>query len=144
MIKIKSPASKKEFEDYYHLRWKILRKPWLQPQGSEKDHMEDDAFHFIALDEDEKIIGCCRLQMNTPDEAQIRYMAVDDDWQGKGIGKSLLQEAEKTAMKQGAGTIILEAREKAIDFYKQNGYIIRKESYLLFNEIQHYTMSKPL
>jgi len=31
------PLSKEDFELMYNLRWKILRKPWHQPKGSEKD-----------------------------------------------------------------------------------------------------------
>jgi predicted GNAT family N-acyltransferase len=38
--------------------------------------------------------------------------------------------------------MILEARENAVPFYKSLGYEILKKSYLLFGEIQHYTMHK--
>ena len=142
-IEIRAPETEKEFEDYYFLRWKILRKAWDQPKGSETDDLEETAFHFIAL-KNEKIIGCCRVQMNSETEAQLRYMAVDEGMQGKGIGKLLLKEAEKVAGKAGAKTMILESREKAVDFYQRNGYSVDKESYILFDEIQHYTMSKSL
>lgn len=142
-IEIRAPQTEREFEDYYLLRWKILRKAWNQPRGSETDELEETSFHLIAVD-NERIIGCCRVQMNSETEAQLRYMVVDEGLQGKGIGKLLLMEAENVAKKAGAETVILESREKAVDFYKQNGYKVDKESYLLFGEIQHYTMSKIL
>ena len=143
MTEIREPVTEKEFNDYYTLRWKILRKPWNQPQGSEQDEQENNSFHLMAV-EGSAVIGCCRLQLNSKTEGQIRYMAVDDTRQGKGIGKQLIKEMEKVAINKGCKKIILEARENAVEFYKQNGYKIEKESYLLFNEIQHYTMVKDL
>jgi predicted GNAT family N-acyltransferase len=94
--------------------------------------------------EKEKVIGCCRLQMNNDKEAQVRYMAVDGNMQGKGIGKKIMKQAEKIAKDKGAEFLILEARENAVPFYKGCGYVITKKSYLLFDEIQHFTMQKHL
>lgn len=143
MVEIKTPTTQEEFKDYFHLRWRILRKPWKQPEGSEKDEMEDLCIHLMAV-EKEKVIGCCRIQMNNDKEAQVRYMAVDANMQGKGIGKKILLQAEKIAKNKGAVVLILEARENAVTFYKRCGYTITKKSYLLFDEIQHFTMHKHL
>ena len=38
-ILIKSPINKNEYKLYYQFRWETLRKPLLQPKGSEKDVM---------------------------------------------------------------------------------------------------------
>ncbi|MBE9568723.1 MAG: hypothetical protein IMF14_08505, partial [Proteobacteria bacterium] len=46
---IRQPETADEFEQYYFLRWQVLRKPWAQPQGLEKDDIEDSCFHLIAL-----------------------------------------------------------------------------------------------
>jgi predicted GNAT family N-acyltransferase len=51
---------------------------------------------------------------------------------------------EEKAMFMGIQEIILEARENAVPFYKSIGYVIEKESYLLFGEIQHYRMKKEI
>lgn len=42
-IKICEPSDE-NFEEYYYLRWKVLRKPWNQPIGSEKDELEKTAY----------------------------------------------------------------------------------------------------
>jgi hypothetical protein len=44
-MEIRSPETVEEFMQYYELRWRLLRKPWNQPKGSEKDEKEDEAFH---------------------------------------------------------------------------------------------------
>lgn len=140
---VKSPQTKDEFFKYYDLRWRILRAPWNQPKGSEQDELEGQAIHIIAV-EDEKIVGCGRAHFNTEDEAQIRYMAVENQWQGKGIGKLILDELEKRIIEKGAKKIILHARENVVKFYEKNGYKIVKPSHTLFGEIKHFLMIKNL
>ena len=140
---VKSPQTKDEFFRYFDLRWRILRAPWNQPKGSEQDELEKQAIHIIAIDGD-KIVGCGRAHFNTEDEAQIRYMAVENEWQGKGVGKLIIDELEKRVLEKGAKKIILHARENVVKFYEKNGYKIIKESHTLFGEIKHFLMEKEL
>ncbi|MFN3874190.1 MAG: GNAT family N-acetyltransferase [Ignavibacterium sp.] len=138
---IKTPQTRKEFFDYYDLRWRILRAPWNQPKGSEQDELEGLAIHIIAVEND-KIVGCGRAHFNSDDEAQIRYMAVENEWRGKGVGKLILDELEKRVVEKGAKKIILHARESVVKFYEKNGYIVVKPSHTLFGTIPHYLMEK--
>ena len=88
----------KIFRKYYHLRWEILRKPWGQPEGSEiDDDLENKSIHLMICVENRKPIGVARLHFNNSKEAQIRYMAIDYDFQRKGIGTMLLRELERRA-----------------------------------------------
>jgi N-acetylglutamate synthase-like GNAT family acetyltransferase len=140
---VSEPITKQDFEDYYFLRYRILRKPWNQPSGSEKDENEDDSYHaFIKFESN--VLAVCRLQMNSDTVAQIRYMAVDDNAQGKGLGKLIISYQENKAKQLGAKTIILQARENAVNFYKSCGYTIKEKSFLMWNEIQHYLMEKEI
>jgi len=144
MIEIRSPKTKEEWDKYYQLRWEILRKPWNQPLGSEKDSIEDTSFHFMAINEKNEVLGVCRLQKNSETEGQIRFMAVAEKAQGKGIGKLLVKAAEDKSKELGIKTITLQARENAVAFYKSCNYTVIKKTFLLFNSIQHYLMSKNL
>ena len=135
-IIIKQPETEKEFKTYYDLRWRILRQPWQQPKGSEKDDLENESFHVIACDEDNKVIGVGRLHFNNETEAQIRYMAVDPEYTNKGIGKLILETLERKAKQERRQTIVLDARKNAISFYEKNNYKLLKKSHLLFNSIQ--------
>lgn len=143
-MKISEPKTKKEFERYYELRWKILRKPWNQPKGSEKDELEYNSIHKMICDENNKIIACGRLHFNTKTEAQIRYMAVEEEFQGKGIGSEILKSLEESAMKKGTKYIVLNARGNAIKFYEKHGYRIVEKGQTLFGSIEHYRMRKEL
>ncbi len=144
MIEIRSPQNQEEWNKYYQLRWEILRKPWKQPVGSEKDAFEDQAIHLMAIDDKDEVLGVCRLQKNSDTEGQIRFMAVSENAQGKGIGKMLINAAEKKAKDLGLNRIILQARENAVPFYKACKYQIVEKTFLLFDTIQHYLMTKNL
>jgi N-acetylglutamate synthase-like GNAT family acetyltransferase len=71
-------------------------------------------------------------------------MAVVDQFQGKGIGKQLLAYIEHLAKTKGMKQIFLQARHNAVPFYKSAGYEIIEETFLLFGEIQHFSMEKQL
>ncbi len=142
--RLKQPENETEFRRYYQLRWQLLRAPWKQPKGSETDDIEDLCFHIMALDKEEKVIAIARLQFNSGTEAQIRYMAVSPSYERQGIGRALINTLEQRAKKSSHKKIILDAREPAVGFYEKLGYRIIEKSYLLFDEIQHFRMSKTL
>ena len=142
-LEIREPQTELEFKQYYQLRWEILRKPWNQPKGSEKDDKEADSIH-LAVFFDDKLVGCGRGHFNTSNQAQIRYMAVDESFRQHGIGTRILKELEKRLIKKGAKEIILKAREKAVPLYKRQGYEVFDEGEIMFGEIMHYWMRKKI
>ena len=143
-LKIIQPKTENEFKSYYQLRWDLLRAPWNQPKGSEIDDIEDQCFHLMAVDDDSEVIAVARLQFNSETEAQIRYMAVAEPYQRQGIGRRLIETMEKHASDSACKKIVLDAREPAVGFYQRLGYSIDEKSYLLFEQIQHFRMSKAL
>ncbi len=141
---VTQPQTPDEFEKYYDLRWRILRKPWDQPRGSEKDDKEGTAIHVMVCEKDRIPVGAGRSHFNSADEAQIRFMAVEENMQGRGIGAMLLKELERRSKEKGAKYIILNARDTAIKFYEKYGYEITKQSYTLFESVPHFEMRKEL
>ena len=142
-VVIKQPQSPDEFKQYYQLRWRILRAPWGEPEGSEVDGIEEQCFHIMVTN-NEKTVGVGRLQFNSAVEAQIRYMAVEKTYEGNGIGRMIVDALELEAINKNVCTIMLDAREPAIGFYQKLGYNVEKKSYVLFDEIQHFRMTKQI
>lgn len=140
-MKIISPSSIEEWQLYYQLRFTVLREPWNQAPGSEVLSDEKEAIHAMVIS-DGIALGVARMHESSPYQGQVRCVAVASNQQGKGIGKILMAHLEKIAKEKKWKEIILEARENAVPFYQSLGYQISKESYLLFGEIQHYTMHK--
>ena len=120
-ITFKTPSSSEEFKEYDLFRWEILRKPLGKSIKSLKDEYEDSSYHLIGVI-DNKIIACGRLHFNSDNEAQIRYMAIDENFQRKGIGVKIIELLEAEAKKKQINKIVLNARNHVIEFYAKSGY----------------------
>jgi ribosomal protein S18 acetylase RimI-like enzyme len=144
MVEIVEPATLEELEEYYTLRWQVLRRPWDKPKGSEKDEFESESYHAMARSDSGEILGVIRLQHLANGEGQIRYMGVTEKARGMKIGSRLIDFIEQKAINEGMQTIILHSRETAVDFYRSKKYELIEKSYLMWNEIQHYLMKKRL
>ena len=140
-IEIRSPGTDLEWENYYNLRYRILRQPWGQQKGSERNEGDATGIH-LALFEYDSIKAIARLDISGVDEGQVRFVAVEINNQGKGFGRRIMKEAESISISRGDTQMILHAREVAVDFYKNQGYQILEKSHLLFERIQHYLMQK--
>lgn len=143
-MQVTEPRTTEEFEQYFRLRWEVLRKPWGWERGSELTEDEDRCTHAMICDENRLALAVCRLQMNSSEVAQIRFMGVRPDMQGKGLGKVIITYLENKAREKGAKKMVLHARENAVDFYTNAGYKLVEKSHLLWNVIQHYFMEKEL
>ena len=124
-----------------NLRYDVLRKPWNKPIDTATDDLESSSINaYIELNN--QIIACARLQNNGNSVGQIRFMAVAQHQQGKGLGKKLIQHLETEAKNTQLNVIELQARENAVEFYNAFGYQIKEKSFLLWGLIQHYLMTK--
>ncbi len=144
MYSAKIASTPEEVSRIIELRIEILRKPWKQDPATASDVMESKSINAYIENENKEVIACGRLQENEGKVGQIRFMAVSDKYQGKGLGKIIVKCLEDQAKKIGLRTIELQARENAVDFYKNCGYSIKEKSFLLWGIIQHYLMEKEL
>lgn len=138
------PATARDWEQYFHLRYEVLRAPLNQPPGSE--YFEDDAtaLHALALDPSDCAVGVGRIHLIQPATMQLRAMAVAPAARACGIGRQMVTHLEERARGTGAAVMVLEAREQAVGFYQHLGYRLGSPSHLLFGTIQHFSMSKSL
>ena len=143
-VKVRSPQSDEEFAQYYDLRWRVLRAPWGGPRGSERDELETEAHHAMFCAPDGNLLAVGRLHFNAPDEAQIRYMAVDEQARGQGHGRRIVQYLEAEARACGAAAIMLNAREEVVGFYAALGYEVVGDGPTMFGTVKHSKMRKTL
>ena len=142
-ILFKTPSNSEEFKNYDLFRWEIIRKPIGKSIESLKDEYEDSSYHLIGVI-DNKIIACGRLHFNNAYEAQIRYMAIDENFQRKGIGVKIIELLEAEAKKKRINKIILNARNHVIEFYEKSGYKAVRKYEDSDTGIPHTTMEKIL
>lgn len=138
-----TPETEAQWQAYYQLRYLILRAPWQQPLGSERDELEQQAFHRMIVDTQGEVLAVGRLHQVDADTMQVRYMAVAETARGSGLGAMLLKALEQQAVDAGARHIILNARDSALTFYKKSGYQTGAEQPALFG-IAHFQMTKAL
>lgn len=142
--KVCTPQTEQEFAAYHQVRFNELRQPWLQDKGSEVDDLESQSIHRMVCDEQGNVLAVGRLHKISRTDAQIRFMAVDSNYQGKGLGNMVLQALEVEAVKQGVVEIQLNAREVALNFYTKNNYDFIEQAHTLYDEVKHYSMKKTL
>ncbi|MBK9284330.1 MAG: GNAT family N-acetyltransferase [Sphingobacteriaceae bacterium] len=142
--KVLKASSVEELQKIIQLRVKILRAPWKQPAETATDEFESNAINAYVLNDLNAVIACGRLQINSEETGQIRFMAVDENYQGLGLGKHILSFLEEEVKKINLKYIELQARENAVSFYEKNGYHIVEKSFLLWGIIQHFKMVKKI
>jgi predicted GNAT family N-acyltransferase len=142
-IEIRIPENEQEWEDYYDLRYRVLRKPLNQPRGSEKNDGDETGIHF-ALYENKTLKAIARLDEVDMDVCQTRFVAVESDSQGQGYGKLIMYAVEQEASEKLYRKMILHARDYAVDFYVKLDYTLIEPSYKLFDVLQHFLMEKEL
>ena len=141
-MQLVSPITETEFNDYFSLRWDVLRAPWNQPKGSEIADDEVGAEHYMVYSLENELMAVGRIHAIDNNTAQFRYMAVAPKYQSSGVGSFLLSSMIQISKHQGFKNIYLDARENAVDFYLKHGFKKIDKTYLLFGEIQHYSMNK--
>lgn len=138
---IRSPHTELEWEEYYALRYKILREPLGQPLGSEHNQGDETGQHFALYDEGQ-LRAIARLDIQDVGVSQVRFVAVDSSIRGKGYGRLIMEATEKASQSQGNSKMVLQARENVVDFYLRLGYTMIEKSHLLFGQVQHFLMEK--
>ena len=144
MLRIAKPETPEQWEEYFDLRWRILRAPWDQPRGSEKDEFDEIADHVTVRDQKGRLVGVGRLHLNNDDEAQIRYMATEEDCRGLGVGRAIIEKLEELARARGVERIVLNARDNVVGFYQHSGYSVIGPGPTMFGKIKHSKMEKRL
>ncbi|WP_194090142.1 bifunctional GNAT family N-acetyltransferase/hotdog fold thioesterase [Vibrio hibernica] len=144
MFKLVTPKTDADLQRYYHFRWQMLREPFHQPVGSERDEYDEMSSHRMIVDGRNRIMAVGRIYLTPNNEGQVRYMAVNPNHRGKGLGSLILVALEAYAMQEGAKRLVCNARQDAIAFYNHNGFESQGELSDEVGPIRHQQMVKKL
>lgn len=131
-----------KYEQMIGLRIRALLNPIGVPVSYIKKENEKTDL-LIAAFEGDIIIGCCVLTPKGNGVMQLRQMAVDPAFQGKGIGAEIIAFAEQKAQDEGFAKLMMHARNPVIGFYEKCGYQIAGEEFFEVG-IGHHKMEKLL
>lgn len=132
----------------------IVRHPVLRQGKSIESCVFDDdnldtTFHLGIFNKD-KLVGVSSFLMSKHPllteklQYQLRGMAVLNEYQNLGLGKLILNHGENLLKKQNIQIVWCNAREKAMNFYKQNDYKIMGLPFDIKDIGKHFVMCKTL
>lgn len=134
----------KEFEDKYNEKVnQFIISIFVEEFGFEKardelekqnnyEYIENGGGFWIALDEEENIIGTIALRKHSNKEGEIKKLYVREDYRGKGVSMELYNKAKENSANSNFNRIFLgtnDKLERAINFYLKRGFSPIEESY---------------
>lgn len=124
------------------LRYHVLRIP-LGLTFSKADLAKDKEDVHIGLFEGDAILASLILTDTGNATVKMRQVAVYEQYQGKGLGKKLVEYADNYAREKGYRLIHCHARDTAKSFYSKLGYQVVGDEFTEVG-IRHYYMEKQL
>lgn len=106
---------------------------------------DENTLH-VGLIAENKVVGCLSFMRNVWEGNpawQLRGMAIDPTWRGKGAGRILLDYAETVLMeKSDIRQLWCNARANAVGFYEKMGWQVVSEEFTIPHVGPHYKMIK--
>lgn len=131
-------------EEIIDLRHRVLRAGLPRSEAVFAGDDLPSTHHFAALGQSSGVIGCATFHLNSwQDEPafQLRGMATDPAWAGKGIGTAVLTRAITTIKSMSpVQQFWCNARLIAVPFYQKLGWKIASERFEIPTAGPHHRM----
>ena len=131
-----------EYRQELDLRNRILRLPIGLNLFDEDLGSDAVDIHLGAFDKG-ILVGCLVLTSLDGDTLKMRQVAVDDIYQGQGIGSMMVSASEEYAIENGYTSITMNARTVSSGFYSKLGYNSEGDEFLEVG-VPHVVMTKIL
>ena len=79
---------------------------------------------YIVLTDDDFPVATCRLYPDGEGCSVIGRVVVLEEYRGRGLGRRVMNEAEKWLYELGFGKAVIESRDVAVGFYEKLGYTV--------------------
>ncbi|MDP3312422.1 GNAT family N-acetyltransferase [Lutibacter sp.] len=134
-------------QDTYPIRLEVLRKNIPLPFQFNGD-LDDTTFHLGAFNND-KLISVSSYMKESNNlfngsQYQLRGMATLVEYQGKGVGKLMLENAISIIEEKNIDFLWCNARISAVNFYEKLGFKTVGEIFQINYVGEHYAMVKKL
>lgn len=111
------------YDELVQLRYKILLEPLGLKFLDSHREQEINYLHIGCIEcLDDKLVGGLLLAPIDNDTIRLMQVAVDTKYQHEGIGRDLVDYAEKRAREAGYKKIVMHAMLTVVNFYEKIGY----------------------
>ena len=112
------------YDELVELRYKILLEPLGLKFLDSHRAKEMNYLHIGCIEAlDDKLIGGLMLAPIDNEIVRLMEVCVESRYQREGIGRSMVQYAEKHAKEVGYSKMVMHARLTAVNFYEKCGFI---------------------
>jgi predicted N-acetyltransferase YhbS len=152
-VEVAEPRTEEELEQYYRLRYERLRQQHGLPPGSEREHPAEIASSHLVAKAGGRIVGaaCWAVGVRKGQSpgrrdlyVRFRQLAVEEEFDGRGIGIVLTRQIERAARSLGAKEIVANVRMDHVPYFEHLGYIVDGKGETLFGDVEHMSMVKRL
>ena len=122
--------------ELYDLRRRVLRNN--DPAANVVNPADEDRAtrHFAGFVDGELAVSASFFASDEPGVYQLRYMATDARYQGRGYGAGVLTVAERHLASEGVTRLWANARDSALGFYRRCGWRVVEGSEHISEETQ--------
>jgi predicted GNAT family N-acyltransferase len=138
-VEVRLARGPEEVEQALDLRERVFCGEQGVTLEADRDGLDGEATHIVAV-AGGRVAGTCRLVFRSG-TAHLGRMAVDPAVRRGGLGRALLDEAEKEARVAGARRVRLHAQTAIMDLYANAGYVPYGDVFIE-EGIEHITMEK--
>jgi GNAT superfamily N-acetyltransferase len=123
MSALRRPKSERELAALHDLRDAVLFKGRGR-NNYDRHHADDTApgNHFMGLWRDDLLLGTLRIDFLDSETAVLRLVAIEPRLQRRGIGRAMVEAAERFVLGTGRRLVVTNAAIDAADFYARLGY----------------------
>jgi predicted GNAT family N-acyltransferase len=142
-VTVRRPRDEQELAAALALRIEVFCGEQGVTFDGDRDGLDDEAVHLVAVADDGEVIGTCRLLIEPGGTARFGRLCVLASARGTGVGGALLDAAEREARAARARRIGMHAQTGALSLYRRAGFRPYGEP---FEEegIEHVGMEKDL
>jgi predicted GNAT family N-acyltransferase len=119
---------RKELEQLFEIRTIVFIEGQNVPYEEEMDGLDDEATQIIAC-LDGQAVGCGRIRF-LGNQAKLERLAVLQKYQGRGIGREILDFMVARSREKGATEAMMHAQCYANDFYRKCGFRPRGQEFM--------------
>lgn len=128
----------------YSVRIQGMNRQHHIPLREEFDEHDGDGTKYIVLLDELYPVATCRFYELDSVRIMLGRVVVLPEYRGKGLGRVVIEEAEKWAKELGYQIVQIEARTVAIGFYEKTGYTAEDNAVVKSGQFDCVRMQKIL